>query len=357
MGSKRKLLPYLLKAVMGIEGDVQTILDGFSGTTRVAQAFSQAGYRVLANDVAPWSYVFGQCYLLNQKSPSYYKERIKHLNNLSGEDGWFTQHYGGRPKDGNSVGPDGKKCLWQRHNTRKLDAIRPEIDNIAETPIERSVLLTSLILALDRVDNTVGHQAAYLKEWSSRSYNDLKLEVPNLLLPPQNHEVFQQDIFELLPQVEADVAYYDPPYGSANQKMPASRVRYAAYYHAWKTICLNDRPEVWGAANRRADTRDTEAGSVFEEFRTDDEGRFLAVKAIKKLLEKTAAPHIILSYSNQGRATKEQLEAVIDELGFEYKLLGVRHKANVMAQMTTNSDWVDEAQEDLQELFFVIHKG
>ena len=35
----------------------QTVFDGFSGTTRVSQAFAQTGYRVIANDIAVWSRV------------------------------------------------------------------------------------------------------------------------------------------------------------------------------------------------------------------------------------------------------------------------------------------------------------
>ena len=45
---------------------------------------------------------------------------------------------------------------------------------------------------------------------------------------------------------DVDLAYYDPPYGSNNDKMPPSRVRYASYYHVWTTIIQNDRPELFG---------------------------------------------------------------------------------------------------------------
>lgn len=51
--------------------------------------------------------------------------------------------------------------------------------------------------------------------------------------------------------------------------MPPSRVRYAAYYRLWTTICLFDRPEVFGKAKRRADTSDRVASSVFEAIKVD----------------------------------------------------------------------------------------
>ena len=62
-GSKLKLLPHILQLVKKV--DAKTVLDGFSGTTRVSQALARLGYTVVCNDVAVWSKVFGMCYLLN----------------------------------------------------------------------------------------------------------------------------------------------------------------------------------------------------------------------------------------------------------------------------------------------------
>jgi len=115
-GSKLKLLPYIQQLVN--EVNPHTILDGFSGTTRVAQALAQLGYQVIANDIAVWSKVFGTCYLLNRRSKSYYKDLIDYLNSLPGRDGWFTENYGGLPNGGISKQPDGLKKPWQIHNTR-----------------------------------------------------------------------------------------------------------------------------------------------------------------------------------------------------------------------------------------------
>jgi adenine-specific DNA-methyltransferase len=84
-----------------------------------------------------------------------------------------------------------------------------------------------------------------------------------------NHDVF--NAIQKLPD-NIIIAYFDPPYGSNNEKMPPSRVRYASYYHIWTTICLNDKPEIFGKAKRRTDTSDTVAGSVFEEFRKGKSG-------------------------------------------------------------------------------------
>jgi adenine-specific DNA-methyltransferase len=287
--------------------------------------------------------------LLNRSPRSAYRGLIDHLNALRPCDGWFTQHYGGRT-DG------GQKKPWQIHNTRKLDAIRQEIDRLALSSIEKAVALTSLILALDRVDSTLGHYAAYLKEWSPRSFHDLTLEVPRLLANVDEHEVLRKDIFDVA--VNADLAYLDPPYGSNNEKMPPSRVRYASYYHLWTTIILNDRPELFGKAGRRKDTSDLVAASVFEEFRRNPAtGRFVALEALERLIRQTRARWIILSYSSGGRATADELNDVLQRHGTLIDTVILDHKRNVMAKMKWTNAWVRDADVPNREFLFLIEKS
>lgn len=354
-GSKLKLLPYILQLAQKIRP--ASVFDGFSGTTRVSQAFAQSGCRVLANDLSVWSEIFGKCYLLNEHPASHYQPLVDHLNTLPGKDGWFTENYGGDPNGGCSVSADGLKKPWQKHNTRRLDAIREELDRMSLSDIERAVLLASLILALDEVESTLGHFASYLSDWSPRSYNPLKLHVPRLIPKRAAHAVYRGDVFETLPRIEADLAYFDPPYGSNNDKMPPSRVRYAAYYHLWTTVCLNDKPPIFGKAKRRSDTSDTVASSVFEEFRKSESGKFIAVESIERLLREVRARHIILSYSSGGRATAEELNEVIASIGRVIELVEVDYRKNVMASMCWTNQWVSELRAQNREFMFLIEKS
>ena len=340
-GSKLKLLPQILELAAKVEA--RTVFDGFSGTTRVSQAFAQCGYRVIANDIAVWSKVFGDCYLLNPYPPEHYQDLIDHLNSIPGKHGWFTEHYAGS-----------RKKPWQRHNTLKLDAIREEIEQL--TSEEKAVALTSLILAMDEVDSTIGHYASYLNDWSPRSYRETKLRVPKLIPKTHDHEVHNADIFDLAGSIDADLAYYDPPYGSNNDKMPPSRVRYAAYYHLWTSICLFDRPPLFGKANRRADTSDVVSASVFEEYRKNEAGRFIVVEAIERLLRETKARHIILSYSSGGRATAEELNDVIRTAGKLIEVVEVDYKRNVMGGMRWTHEWIRDAEESNREFLFLVEK-
>jgi adenine-specific DNA-methyltransferase len=348
-GSKSRLIPEILE--LARKTDAQSVFDGFAGTTRVSQAFAKAGYTVVCNDHAVWSEVLGACYLLGRK-PGYYRELISHLNSVPPISGWFTEHYGGE-----ASGSKPAKRPWQAHNTRKLDAIRAEIDRLSLDTVDKCVALTSLMMALDRVDSTLGHFVSYLRNWSPRSYKSLELTVPAIVADGGGHEVHRSDIFDLVSDVDVDLAYLDPPYGSNNDKMPPSRVRYASYYHVWTTICLNDRPATFGKANRRRDTSDTVATSPFEEFRRNAEGQFIAVDAIRRVLMETRAKYIILSYSSGGRATSEQLSEVIGAAGEIVDMVTLDHKRHVMSGMRWTNEWLREAEKPHREFLFLVAKA
>lgn len=343
-GSKLKILPYIIDILSKLE--VKNILDGFSGSTRVSQAFAKLGYDTTSNDISVWSETFAKCFLLNDKPAKTYLEILNHLNSLKGYNGWFTQHYGGDENDAD-------KKPFQRKNTQKLDAIRDEIDRMNLSELERSVALASLILALDSVDNTLGHYAAYLAEWSPRSYNNLLLKLPSLFIPTGNNTVLRGDIFESIKNREFDLAYFDPPYGSNNEKMPPSRVRYASYYHIWTTVILNDKPTLFGKVNRREDTRDQVAVSIFEEFRKDSNGHFIAMQAINKMIESTNARYILLSYSSGGRATKDELTDILNSSGKLVKAIEIDYKHNVMASMRWTNEWINSNGKHHEFLFLM----
>jgi adenine-specific DNA-methyltransferase len=139
--------------------------------------------------------------------------------------------------------------------------------------------------------------------------------------------------------------------------MPPSRVRYAAYYHLWTSVCLYDKPALFGKANRRADTSDTVAGSAFEDFRKDKSGRFVAVEAIERLMQGTRARHILFSYSSGGRATAQELNEVIHAAGRLVEVVEMDYPRNVMAGMRWTHQWASEADSPNKEFLFLIEKG
>jgi adenine-specific DNA-methyltransferase len=322
MGSKKKLLPYLYNELK----DYKNILDGFSGTTRVSQMISKFA-KVTANDLSSYSYIFGITYL-KEHNENKLLEIINYLNSLEGHYGWYSKHYGGNEE----LLEKGIKRPFRLHNTLKLDTIRMEIDKLFDknkiTFNEKCVLLTSLILGLDKVSNTFGHYSSYYNGFSKRSYNNLILKLPLINKFKIEGNVLQEDIFNIKND-NFDCVYLDPPYGS-NSKIKESRVRYQAYYHIWETIVKNDKPEVFGKANRRVDSSDKLLKSELE--KTSQK------KSMEKLLNKFDCD-IILSYNTNGSLKKEELLEICNQKG-KVKIMEIDYKKNIMHKLTSNKKLV-----------------
>lgn len=359
MGSKQKILPYIWNTISDL--NVKSVLDGFAGSTRVSQFFKNNGISVLSNDLNIWSKVFGECYLLNNKPISFFEPLILELNSKKPTHGWFSEYYGGLDNNGSSVQEDGRKRIWQIHNTMKLDAIRETIDHWDRegriSAIDKSVLLTSLILALDKVDSSLGHQVSYLNKWSARSFNPLTLKVPSFVLNNTQNKVTNLDIFDILKNSSNyDLAYFDPPYGSANDIMPSSRVRYGQYYHLWKTVILNDKPSLKGKASKRADADAARTFSVFEDYQKNDKGVFNAQVAIEKLITATHSKYILLSYSTTSRVPIPGILDFLEKSNYEFSIQYIDYSKNIMAGLQSSQEWANLANKENKEILLLIKK-
>jgi adenine-specific DNA-methyltransferase len=345
LGAKTKILPLIMKNIEKIKP--KKVFDGFAGTTRVGQMVAKSNIEVISNDLAEWSRVFGECYLQNKENPKYYDEIIKYLNSLKPKKGWFSENYGAEEYSE-------KKAVWQIHNTMKLDTIREEIEILGLTKQEKSVILTSLIMALNEVDNTLGHFTGFLKKWSKRSYKEMELKVPKIWINEKDNIVLQENIMEILEKIEVDLAYLDPPYGSDNDKMPSSRVRYNSYYNIWKTIILNDKPKLFGKVGRREDSRDKNI-SIFEEYKKEN-NKYLAEIGIEKMIEKIKAKYILFSYNNKGRVPIEKIINIFNKNGEILNIDIINYNKNIMSKMTTKKEWIHEIKKQNREYLILLKK-
>lgn len=271
LGSKRRLVPTLGR--LFTRAEATTALDLFSGTTRVAQEFKHRGGLVTAVDSARYSEAFARCWIETSRAdvdPGDLAAALRSLMALEGEEGYFTETFCRRSR------------YLQPHNGRRVDAMRDAIERDYRGSPLYWILLTSLILATDRVDSTTGLQMAYLKGWAKRSYKDIELRDPALL--PGTGHALRGDALTLTPTLGSfDLAYLDPPY---NQH------RYFTNYHVFETLVAWDAPEHYGVACKRVDSRDPTTKSVYNSKRT-------MPNALARTIAAVDAEVVIVSYNNE----------------------------------------------------------
>jgi adenine-specific DNA-methyltransferase len=288
LGSKRLLVPRIVEAIAALP-EVRSVLDLFSGTSRVGHALKARGFRVLGNDHCAYAATLARCYVEADSGDvaSAASALLAEFGRLPPAPGWFTRTY----------------CEESRylrpHNGARIEAIRGAIAARALPRELEAVVLTSLLLAADRVDSTTGVQMAFLKQWAARSHRDLELRLPALLprAAAGKGRAFELDALEAVDALEADVAYVDPPY---NQH------KYLGNYHVWETLVRWDRPEVYGVAKKRVDCRAR---------RSPFNSRLQAGPALEAVLTRVRARHVVVSFSDEGWFRPADIAAMLSPRG------------------------------------------
>lgn len=369
MGSKDKLLPYLSHCVEHFIDEFSTptpskLFDAFAGSGRVSYHFRDR-FTVISNDKLHFTKTILSAYLctpfdiqtrcaglidqLNQLPESYFTQT----------DQWFTNTYGWDWNDGKSEDANGVKKVWLTKNSRKIDMMRHQIFQWkSEGTIdndEENVLLLSLILGINKVSNVVGHQNGYLKEWCAGAQRDLALTVPKIVPnPTSKHQQYVGDIFDTMKHVEADIAYFDPPYGTNNKNL-AVATRYSSFYHLWNTLIINERPTVFGKASKPVSTK-----GYTEPLERNK--RAVVIPKFIRLIEEVRAPIVCFSYSNKSLLTAKDFEEVFRLAGCDmntFRLYITSHETNNQTQLASKGgDWIDRANPNapLTEYLFIACK-
>lgn len=288
LGSKRLLIPTILESVdeMLPSGSV---LDLFSGTSRVGHALKHAGYRVVANDVNEYAATLARCYVESdfESVAAQAQEWIDRLQETPPKAGWFTEIYSERSR------------FFKPENGARIEAIRNAIAEAALEPHLQAVLLVSLMEAADRVDSTTGLQMAYLKSWAPRASNRLQLRLPKLLPRPKAGacEAWCCEAIDAANRFDGDLVYLDPPYNQHS---------YLGNYHIWETLVRWDQPEVYGIACKRVDCR---------ERRSNFNSRPAFAGAFREVIEALAGKLLLVSFSDEGYLKRSELEEILGPHG------------------------------------------
>lgn len=306
LGSKRVLVPVLGELMSAV--GAATALDLFTGTTRVAQEFKRRDAYVIAVDLASYSKVLADCYIGTDATDidkDALADALAELNALPGVPGYVTETFCEQAR------------YFQPKNGARIDAIRNRLESQYRQSPLFSILLTSLMLAADRVDSTAGLQMAYLKQWAPRAHQDLELRPPELLAG--KGETRAGDATAIAPTLPAvDLAYLDPPY---NQH------RYFTNYHVWESLVRWDSPAHYGVARKRADARELSSRSAFDSKKT-------MPGALADLIANVRANVVVVSYNNESWVAPDEIAGWLKDAGHEQvTMLSFDFKRYVGAQI------------------------
>lgn len=344
IGSKAALIPSILKCIdENLGASIHSAIDVFTGTTRVAQAFKRKGYDVQTSDLSWASAAYSGTWIANNGSNVHLQTKIDVLNKIEGVEGWLTKNYCDVKGKEDSI-----VRVWQPKNGKKADAIRDQIEawwlSGEVSDWEKDTLVTSLILALDKVDNTVGVQQAYLKSWCTRSHNNLHLELPKTIGSVKGKHLVGDCL--TLQYEKADLAYLDPPYSSHS---------YSTYYHIWDSIAEWDKPEVGLKTNRRVD-RISGHGSYDDSMASQWNTKKSALAAFEKLIDRLPVKWVLVSYNNESLVEIGKLETLFKKYP-KVITTKIDYKRNIMSQIGNAAkdkpEETDFKTENVEYLFLI----
>lgn len=320
LGNKYKLLKFIRKIVDTECIDSSSFFDVFAGTGVVASEFSEM--KIITNDLLYSNYIVHYAFL----SDNVYNS-TKLINLI---DYYNSKHVENEPENYFSI--NFADTYFSHYVSKKIGFIREDIEsryNSREINAkERSILITSLIYALDKIASTVGHYDAYRK---TDEYNN-RLHLKMLDIKPSKYgsECFNEDSNRLVKKIKADIVYLDPPYNSR---------QYSDAYHLLENLARWEKPEVFGVAKKM------DRSHIKSDYCTRQ-----ATDAFEDLINNIDAKYILLSYNNTGtksddrsnaRISDEDIFRILKKKGF-VKVFSTDYKA-----FTTGKSINDDNQERL----------
>lgn len=316
LGNKRSLLDFIGEALHTVQQELGrtrlSIGDFFSGSGVVARYFKQYASRLVVNDLEGYCEVLNRCYLSNVSQldmPSLqhtYRELRARLSGDLCRDGIIARLYA--PRDEHDI-QKGERVFYTPRNARYIDTARQLIG--ALPPDMQPFFLAPLLFEASVKNNTSGVFKGFYKDARtgigqfggtarnalSRICCDIELPFPVFSRFECPVEIFRGDAKDAARKIAPlDLVYLDPPY---NQHP------YGSNYFMLNLICeyrepvepsaVSGIPRVW---NRSAYNRSS-----------------AALGELRELCACVPARYLLVSFNSEGFITREQMTAMLSELG------------------------------------------
>lgn len=323
IGNKTRLLPFIRQAVRRLGIAPGLAHDAFAGTASVGRALKCDGWVVVSSDLMTYSYILQQAYVVAQRVPSFAALRAEDADVrralrsralraraatrgesvlhavaeylsawVEPQEGFMTRHFS----------PAGGRMYFTEANAGRIDVVRHLLHQWRSRELidadAHALLLAALIEAADRVANTAGVYAAYIKEWQPNAVRPLHLAPVIPVRGRPGSTAHRGDAAEVAATIgRSELLYIDPPYNSR---------QYAGYYHVPEIIArgwFNGPIPIHGKTGL---LRDTSQRSAWCSPRR-------VAGALRELLSASDARHILVSYNSEGLLSADALRTILSE--------------------------------------------
>jgi len=312
LGNKTRLLGFIRRVLSARGIPPGSAVDPFSGTASVARALKRWGYSVTAGDIMQYAYVLARARVGISCPPDFrhladqLKLRQPHLDGvlhylgrLPGRPGFMHEHYSPAGTAGALAG----RMYFTPENAARIDAVRLALHEWHGAGLldldGHDLLLAALIEAADRVANTTGVYAAFVKSWQPNALRPLSLRPPGWQAGPAGCARRADALTLVRERQPFELLYLDPPYNNR---------QYAGYYHIPEVIALGwfDGPlPLRGKTGLIADA----------EKRSDWSSSRKCEGALEALVATARCRHIVMSYNAEGLIPERTIERVLKEHG------------------------------------------
>lgn len=304
IGNKTRLLPFILRTLQRSGIEAGSVHDAFAGTASVSRALKEKGWEVHCSDLLMSSYVFQRAYVVAECADPEIAERAEELAALPPGEGFISRHFspaGGEASAG--------RMYFTPANAARIDAAREKLEDwrqsgsIGEDPYY--VLLAAIIEGADRVANTAGVYASYMKKWQPNARRTFTIEIETPIAGTRPAHAHLMDATEAAESIgEIDLVYIDPPYNSR---------QYVAYYHIPEILARgwgSEAPAIRGKVGLLAGPEGRSQWS---------HGRRVQ-RLFRGLLEASGARHALVSFNSEGHLEPGALLSLLEKASIDGKV-------------------------------------
>lgn len=303
-GSKKALLEDIYKSIEPHLKGKTVFADLFAGTGVVSSFMLDKGMDVIVNDFLASNYVAYQAWFgggnFNQKKIEKITTELNSIDSKKIKENYFSKIYGGK--------------YFSVSDAKKIGHIRERLEKIKLTKREKSILLTSLMYATDKIANTVGHFEHFLSK--KPEDKNIVLRLPYIKKNRGKATLYKMDANRLVRKIKCDVAYIDPPYNAR---------QYINFYHVLENLIDWNKPMEFEGTSMKFKRNHLKS----------DYSKSKAPMVFKDLVSNLRAKIIVVSYNNtysaKSSASNNKISEaqLIDILSARGKVIikEIRHKS------------------------------